>query len=903
MINIDQYLVEFDTPWAFIALVPVLFFILFPFFRTPKNKRNRLGRYIALVARILTAVVVVTMLSGVHVTETETIPPDKTEMILVADLSDSTAPLKDEMTAFVGQIIDEAEKKGEEIAIGVVTFAKDAIHVIPLNENLDEVFNAFAQGGGNATATNATDIESAIEEATKLFSEQRAIRRIVLLSDGRQTTGNAYQSAKQLKADGIRMDAVSFNVTDSAYAEVAVSSIRVTRDLLLGETANIQVQVRSTVETFCRVQIFDGDVLVAESPQALTVGAKTFAFTYTPSEKGIHCLRAVIAEPEASQNQHLNDSLSYNNSLCNWVNVIGKATVLVVDNTGVASTRVSEAILDTYDIVSITTDQFPRTMEELLAFDEVILSDLYYHDLPKGADEMLLNYVSKIGRGLFITGGTETELLKSYTGTPLESVLPLTMTLDDQEYNVALLVVLDVSGSMVGGVDRLTPAKEGAIRCLEPLGEHDLFGIVTFAGEGNRYLEMTPMIDKDYIVEKIESIEIDNGGSGGAFGGTNYGDALIKAYHMMNACKADSKQVIFISDGQPFGSSPFQALPTAYKNAGMTLSTIYIGADGAQADQVAQQILETMAKDGDGNFYIVADSKGVGDLLVELTDNVKRAMFINEGIIDLYDAGNGSSALDGVVLRDVVLNGYLGSSMKIDPDVTMALYANDHRPIYAEKQIGLGTVGVFTSGLTTDWCASLTKTDSGVLLLRNMITCCMNEQVNSTGLTVTAKAEYMGTQLVVRPSFDLPGQKVELIVTTWTGEDVTSIMLSRVGSSGYYGTFVTDDPNNLYILDVRLLDADGMVQDRTRLAYSGGYIKEYDIFSDTGVDLLEGISNRTGGKLMTRADDLFKINPPEVREYEVNLLNSFCIVLAVLIFIDIIARHLIFPKKKKPELG
>ncbi len=901
MINIGNYEFEFDTPLVFLALIPILFFVCFLFFRTPKNKRNRLGRYVALVARILTALVVVTMLSGLHVTEVETIPPDKTQMVLVADLSDSTAPLKDEMTAFIRDIIDEAEETGEEISMGVVTFAADSISTIPMNRDLEAVYTAFLNGTGSSP-TDATDIEGAIEAASKLFQEERSIRRVVLLSDGRQTEGNAYQAAKQPRADGNRMDAISFNVTDSDYAEVALSSVQVTRNLLLGETVSIRVVVRSTVETFCRIQVFDGDTLVAESPQALTVGAKTFNFTYTPEEKGIHCIRVAIAEPEASQNQHLNDSISYNNSLCNWCYVVGKATVLVVDNTGIGTSRVESSVLDTYDIVSITTDQFPTTMEELLNYDEVILADLYYHDLPKGADELLLRYVSKIGRGLFITGGTETELLKSYSGTPLEDVIPVTMTLDETEYNVALLVVLDVSGSMVGNVDRLTPAKEGAIRCLDPLGEHDLFGVVTFAGEGTRYLEMTPLVDKEYIVEKLNAIDT-NSASSGLAGGTNYGDALIKAYHMMNACKADSKQVIFISDGEPSNSSPFQALPSAYKNAGMSLSTIYIGPDTDAADSVAQQILKTMADNGDGNFYAVVDSQGVGDLLVELTDNVKRAMFINEGIIDLYDAGIGSSVLDGVSLKNVILNGYLGSAAKTDPDTKMAIYANDHRPIYAEKNVGLGRVGVFLSGITTDWCASLTLTDSGNLLLRNIIESCMNDVVDSTGLTVTGNQVYMGTQLVVKPTLDLPGQQLQMVVTKWTGEAVSTIQLTRVGSTGYYGTFTTDDPNNLYILDVRLLDAEGNLQDRTKLAYSGGYIKEYDIFSDTGIDLLEGVSHRTGGEVMKKADALFKINPPEVQEYEVSLLGPSCIILAALIFIDIIARHLIFPKKKKPELG
>ncbi len=898
--NNMKYVFEFDNPWVFLALIPALFLILFPFFRTPRNKRHRLGRYIALAARILTALLVTTMVSGIHVTEVETVPPDKTVMIVVADHSESTEPLKDEMNAFIAEMIGAAEAKGEEIEMGILTFANGVATQTPVSPNLNSVFGAYKNGEGTVLG-DATDIEKALDVANTLFPDERVIKRIVLLSDGRQTIGNAYNAAKRLKNDNVRLDSVSFNVTDSDYAEVALSSVTVTRNITLGETIGIRVRVRSTVETFCRLRVFDGNKLIAERPEALEVGVKTFTFTYTPEEKGIHRLRVSLMEPEAGQDQYLNDSLSENNTLTNWFHVVGKASVLIVDNTGVAHDRLNLAIDETYDVFNITTSQFPTTMEQLLDYDQVVLADLYHEDLPRGADEMLLQYVSKIGRGLLLTGGDQTELVKSYVGTPLEEILPVSMTLDETEYTVGMLVILDISGSMVGEVDRLTPAKEAILKCMEALGEHDLLGIVTFGSTGFRYLEMTPVSNKDYITQQVNAIAIEEG-----LGGTNYGDGLIRGYHMLNNCDARSKQVFFVSDGEPYGTSPFQTLPEYFKEADMTLSSMYIGPDAGSGDSPAQDILEDMANKGGGNYYALKNSEGIDDLFYTLTDNVKRAMFINEGKIELYDGKTGSSVLDGVNLANVKLEGYLGSTLIASPDNAAAVYADDSRPVFAEKEYGLGNIGLFMSSLTGDWCRSMTLTDDGILFLKNMVRCCMNRTVNSTGLTVTATQEYMGTELMVKPSLNLPNQQLRIDAYRWDTEGnifIGTIPLSAIGASGYHGAFTTPDPNDLYVLELLLTDEHGAVQDRTTLAYSGGYIKEYDIFSDTGIDLLEGVSERTGGKVMQKARTLFEIKPPELREFEHNLLDEFCLTLALLIFADILARHLIFQKKKKQNTG
>lgn len=890
----NKFIFAFERPWVFFLLIPVLAIILIPFFRTPRNKRHRLGRYVALVARILTVILALTLFSGIQITEVETLPPDETTLILVVDHSDSTQPLVEDMNLFIEDVVNEAKQTGETISMAIVTFADGVANATALSADLDAVYAAYLAGSA-AQATAATNIEDAINLAQEMMPEKRTVERIVLLSDGRQNEGNAYNAAKRLKTAGIRLDCVSFNVTDTDYAEVALSSVYVTGSVELGETINIRVRLRSTTETYCRVQLFDGDALILESPEAVDIGQQTFSYTYTPTTAGIHALRVQIVEPEASQDQQLADHLIQNNSLCNWFRVVGKASILVVDNTDIGADRLESAVKETYDITTVSARKFPETMEELLDYDEVVLADLYFEDLPDRAVDMLLQYVSKIGRGLFITGGKETELLESYVGTPLEDILPVTMTLDETEYNVALLVVLDISGSMVNeNVDRLSVAKEGAIQCLEPLGDYDLFGMVTFGGQGNRYLEMTPISNREFIEEQIRAIEVDKGG-----GGTNYGDALIKAYHMMNNCRADSKQVIFISDGEPYNSTPFQYLPTAYVAAGMSLSTIYIGAETDDPNSVAMQLLSQIAKNGEGNFYAVKDADGVGDLLVTLTENVKRAMFINEGEIVLYDAGNASSVLNGVSLNDVVLHGYLGSTLKTEPGTQISFYANDHRPVFAEKKYGNGKVGLLLTGLTTDWCSSLTLTDSGNRVLLNMVEYCLNEEVQSSGMTVKATQQKNGVELVVKPTLELTGQTIQLDVTTWDGTPVTSSVLTPLGSAGYYGAFTTDEPNNLYLLNILLTDANGAVQDRYSLAFAGGYIREYDLFSENGTDLLDGIAQRTGGERMERPRQLFGIEPPEAREYRHDLRTPVLIAMAGLILIDIFARLFVLPKKKK----
>ena len=148
-------------------------------------------RRAALVVRSLLLAALVFAIAGFQLV----LPVDRLATVFVVDLSDSVGNAgREDALAFLRETLEE--KPDGDVA-GIVAFGKDAL-VERLPNELEEIDRI-----ASAPLKTATDIGAALRLATALFPDD-AQKRIVLLSDGNDTTGGGQAEAALAANRGIR---------------------------------------------------------------------------------------------------------------------------------------------------------------------------------------------------------------------------------------------------------------------------------------------------------------------------------------------------------------------------------------------------------------------------------------------------------------------------------------------------------------------------------------------------------------------------------------------------------------------------------------------------------------------------------------------------------------------------
>ena len=128
--------------------------------------------------------------------------------------------------------------------LGVVCFGKDSELITPLGKEIKDVKTSTVDN-------SATDIVSALEYTATLFGDE-TIKRIVLITDGKQTGGDeasALVSAiEKLHAQNVQVDAMYLddNISPSAK-EVQISSVAYMQSTYLNHDATAEIFLTSAL--------------------------------------------------------------------------------------------------------------------------------------------------------------------------------------------------------------------------------------------------------------------------------------------------------------------------------------------------------------------------------------------------------------------------------------------------------------------------------------------------------------------------------------------------------------------------------------------------------------------------------------------------------------------------------
>ncbi len=669
--------ISFGAPTA-LLLWPLLFGLALGLHLLARRRIGDARARLALLVRGLLLAALVLALAGLSVT----LPVDRLATVFVVDLSDSVGNAgRQDALAFLREALT---KRKEGDLAGIVAFGQDAL-VERLPAELEEIDRL-----ASTPSKGATDIGAALRLAAALFPDD-AQKRVVLLSDGNDTTGAGQVEAVRAGARGIQVETRTIGL--GAADEVLIERLGGPAVARLGEELELTAEIRSTIAQPGTVRLFADGALAATQRVELRDGVTPVVFRVKPDEPGFHIFRVVV---EAGR-----DTFSQNNRADTATLVQGEPRVLVVaGSTEPAAELIAALRAERGQVETILPEQLPDDPATLSGFDSIVLVDTPRARLSTRQMDAIQVTVRDFGKGLVMVGGTKSYGAGGYRDTPLEAALPVDMRVKDREKqpDVALVVVIDKSGSMdachcntfdrsqavqLNGVRKVDIGKEAILRAAAALTERDELGVVAFNEAAHWVVRTRPL-------SEIGDLQADLGGIQPE-GQTNIFAGLDQAVASLEKAQATRRHVILLTDGWS-SSGQYDAILARMKAAGITLSTV--GAGGG-----ANPFLEELARRGGGRFYPAANPTSIPDIFLKETQQVSGQNIVEERFFPIQQAS--SPILRGLDAGLPALLGYNGTTAK--SAATTVLVSSRSDPVLAQWQYGLGRAVAWTSDATGRW--------------------------------------------------------------------------------------------------------------------------------------------------------------------------------------------------------
>ena len=639
---------------------------------------SRTQRVISLVTRIIIVVLLILSVADVQYLKTD----DKLAVMFLADISDSISD--DGLTKATDYVNEALKSRNGNQQSGLIAFTDKTEVVRALLKNgdepdaelkLTEVKQAWLETDEDAGDT--TNIAQAIETAWGTFPAN-ANKRIVLITDGVETQGDAVHTALRGKDFGIQIDTVPLYPSDEP--EVMVQRLDMPAQVKQGAPFSVEVLIHSNHEDVAEIRLFRNKFEVAKQEARLEEGENRVMFTQTAMDSGTLTYDALCRSTK--------DTRYDNNRALGIVSVSGKPKVLLIDENESQARYLTRALEDAKIRVDVRNGLgVPNELADLQNYELVIFSNVPANRLTQNQMELIRTYVQDLGGGFMMLGSENSFGLGGYYKTPIETILPVHTDTEKKKEtpSLAMVLVIDKSGSM-GGI-KIELAKAAARATVELLGKRDKIGVVAFDGSPFWIAEMHDASDKLYLSDQIGSIT--------ASGGTNLYPALEQAYFALTETTAKLKHVIVLSDGQS-QDGDWYGIASSMRNERITISTVGIGS-GADMN-----LLGNLANWGGGRDYFTQDPYSIPQIFAKETVTASKSAIIDEPFIP--QRIKPTQVLSGIDLELApFLLGYVATQPR--PTAEVFLVSDRGDPLLASWQYGLGKSVAFTSDAKARWAS------------------------------------------------------------------------------------------------------------------------------------------------------------------------------------------------------
>ncbi|MCA9238555.1 MAG: VWA domain-containing protein [Planctomycetales bacterium] len=601
-------------------------------------------------------------------------PSDQMHVVFLVDVSDSIdLAAIEESEARVQSAID-ALNSGDSWTLFAV--GGDVLRLDAPGE-LGRLAAAWRKGIQDERMRSHTRLADALLE-TRLAFPAGKTRRVLLMSDGRNTDGDLKTALGQLAEE--RVEVLLAPMQSLQEPEVCVVSLTPSTPIAFqGEMIRFRASLATNRDLTTSVRIVHKGVAEKTKQVALKAGEKNLV------EFDVEVRTPGAARYTAEVNESQEDHFPLNNTAGCTVEVRGTPRVLVLHQQEQEMRPLARALSEQGIELDVRGRLgLPQSLEEMLAFEAIVLADLPATDLSQRQMAMLKSYVMDYGGGLAMLGSENSFGLGGYFKTPVEEVLPLVSRFEKEKEkpSLAMVLVIDKSSSMTGAPIAL--ARQAAKAAVELLSPRDLIGVIGFDGSAYLISELRSAADVDAIQASIDSLQ--------ASGGTYMYPAMVQARDMLEQAPAKIRHMILLSDGhtQP---ADHHGLAQEATDAGITISTVALG--GAD-----RQLLSAIAQIGRGRYYETQDPATVPQIFTKETMQASKSA-IKEDLYAAVRTGD-HPMLSGFTDADLPFSlGYVMTEVK--PTAQLLLAAETGDPLLAVGRYGLGHGLAYTSDLTERW--------------------------------------------------------------------------------------------------------------------------------------------------------------------------------------------------------
>ncbi|MCA9293354.1 MAG: VWA domain-containing protein [Phycisphaerales bacterium] len=838
--------VQFDSP-QWLLLLAVLLPLVLLIGRRSMSGLSGGARLVALAVRV----VVVCFLCGALAEPSWRQTGEGVTTIVVWDESRSMSP---ESEAEVERYLLKALESGEpEDRIAIVTAAEHAqAQLLPrrgvaLVDQLREAIDAKAIDPGPREGTALAD---AVNLSIALKPEDSAAR-IVMISDGNETTGSLLSAAPAAAAKGVPIDVLVLPNTVSN--DVMFDALVTPATARQGQTVNVTMLLTARSEARGTIDLMMDGQLVELSPDdpavtgmavELTPGPHRFTVPITLRRGGPARFEArfTASDPDA-------DQIAQNNSALSTTFVSSEGRVLVYADDASAARPLVDALEYGRLLVDVRTPGAGQeSLADLQGYDAIVLFDVPASSFALSQQRELAAYVHDAGGGLVMVGGPASFGAGGWIGTPVADVLPVRLDLPaKRELPRGALALLMHSCEMPQGNYW---GQQTALAAVGALSSLDLVGVIelNMGALGGVPQWVYP------LSEKGDGIAVNKAVNNLTFGDmSDFARPMAMIATAMAQAKAAYKHCIVISDGDP--SPPSQQTVQQFIDLGVTVTTVCTFPHGGSRGDTAT--MQNLATATGGQFYFLNKQNQLAELpqiFIREAQIVRRALIWEGDPVAPALESLGSEPMRGIGALPAV-TGYVVTADREGLSMVTARGPNDD-PIVAHWQHGLGRAVAFTSDATSRWDQAWMGWGGFRQFWDQHVRWAMRPS-GSANVSIVTRPDGDRTHVIVS-ALDAQGEPLNFatFVGRVTKPDLTGadIVLTQSGPGRYEGSVDTGDAGQYMVnlrYDAMIGGAGGRRESGSVMAaVSRPFADEYRVVGDN-TPLLSQVAQLTGGRMLS----------------------------------------------------
>ena len=727
---------------------------------------------------------------------------------------------------------------------GVVVFGADASVERRLGAMLDtaRVTSTIDRVG--------TNIEGALRLARTTLPEDKS-GRIVLLSDGQQTTGDALREAARAGSAGVPIDVMIPPDRAPRAKPLVVTRLAAPPSAHVGEPFLITATIAGAPGARGEILLTADDGRKQTRDVTLAAdGVSSTTFVERQTQPGVFTYRALAREPSDAFG-----SLDSGNDAeaGTVVAVSGAPRILYV---GSAVPPAGRALPDNgFEVTRTAPDRLPRSARELAVFDSLVLDDVNESSFDSTQTAALAQYVDR-GGGLLVLGSPRSLQPGLPADHPLRRLLPIDLRprSGQRAPAAAIVIVFDKSGSMddqLDGAPKIEFARQAVQRVLESISASDAVGVIAFDSQAVAVAPLATTHRPDDIARRLRAVQPE--------GATAIAPALELAARWVGDASLSGvtqRHVLLVSDGRTSTTDAARAQAAA-AGGQFELTAVALG------DDSDRRFLTALAQGTGGSAHFPEDLRQLPALLAREAARAAGGGVVREPFALRPGEHVVLSGIDTTAMPR--LEGYVVGAPKAASDTALLSHLDD--PILTTWRFGLGRVAVYTADLHSRWSAGFRAWEGFAPLVTQTMRW-LSRRAEDRGLYARVDESGGGMRLVVEaltPEGDYRSRLEAHARVRSPSGDTTEIELRESVAGQYEARLPLTAPGS-YVFAITA--ADPALQSEASIVRGAYWSAERERVGD-GVNrsLLAGVANASGGRLLGSGDAVFS-QPRDERYFE-----------------------------------